>query len=277
MLLPISFIYCLIVIFKRVTAKKIDFKIPIISIGNLTVGGSGKTPLLISIAKDYQNIAVILRGYKRESKGLYVVKENSTVKVCGDEAKVYKNFLPNALVIVSEDRVEAILKAKNFGVSCIFLDDGFSKAHIKKFDILIKAKNEPKLPFCLPSGAYREPIWLYGKADLVIKEDEDFKRVVEVKNPTQKMVLITAISKPKRLDKFLPKVEAKIYFEDHHMFAKEEIEAIVKKYNATSILTTSKDAVKMEKFGFALSILDLKIELDKTIKEKINQYLATFC
>ncbi len=57
-----------------------DFQIPIISVGNLTIGGSGKTPLTIALAKDYENVAVVLRGYKRESKGVVLVSQNGDIK-----------------------------------------------------------------------------------------------------------------------------------------------------------------------------------------------------
>ena len=71
--------------------KPQDFGVKIISIGNLNVGGSGKTPLVTTLASRYKNVAIILRGYGRESRGLYVVKNRDDilcdVSVSGDEAK----------------------------------------------------------------------------------------------------------------------------------------------------------------------------------------------
>ncbi|MFK5882133.1 MAG: tetraacyldisaccharide 4'-kinase [Sulfurospirillum sp.] len=280
-LLPLTFLYCIVVISKRVFSKKRDFKTPIISVGNLTLGGSGKTPLTIELAKDIDNCAIILRGYKRASKGLVLVSKFGKilcdVSQSGDEAMLCAKSLPNAAVIVSENRIKAIEYAKSLTCRVIFLDDAFSKAYIKKFDILIKPYSEPTLPFCLPSGSYREPKSLYATADLVAKEDIDFKRVVKIKNPTENMLLITGISKPQRLDIYLPKnLIKKIYFEDHHCFTKEELNSLVQKYNATSILTTQKDAVKMDNFGLNLSVMELKLELKPEIKEKINTFLANF-
>ncbi len=258
-----------------------DFHIPIISIGNLTVGGSGKTPLIIELAKEQKECAIILRGYKRESRGLILVSHHQKilcdVKESGDEAMLYAKSLPNVTVIVSEDRSKAIEYAKSLICRTIFLDDAFSKSYIKKFDILIRPKVEPTLAFCLPSGAYREPRYLYKKADLVLNEEEDFKRVVTIKNPTKEMILITGISKPKRLDEFLPKeLKEKIYFPDHYSFKKEELEQLIQKYRATSILTTQKDAVKMEKLGLNLSIMELKLEVNPSVKEKIKTFLDNF-
>ena len=130
----------LIIALKRASSKPIDFGIPIVSIGNIIIGGSGKTPLTIELAKKYEDVAIVLRGYGRESRGLYIVsnrgKIEQGVRVSGDEAMLLANSLPKATVIVSEDRKKAILKAKELGCKIVFLDDGFSKYDINKFDIL---------------------------------------------------------------------------------------------------------------------------------------------
>jgi tetraacyldisaccharide 4'-kinase len=253
----------------------------VISIGNLTIGGSGKTPFLISLSSNYENIAIVLRGYKRVSKGTILIskfgKILQDVSVSGDEAMSYAKALPKACVIVSEDRLKGIELAAKLTCKAVFLDDGFSKADIKKFDILIKPNPEPLLPFCLPSGAYREPRFMYNNCDLIVHEDIDFIREVSIKNPTKRMVLVTAISKPARLDKYLSKnVIAKEYFLDHYAFTKEELCAILKKHNATSILCTTKDFVKIEDFDLPLSILTLHVKIDQKIKDKVNTFLAEF-
>ena len=133
--------------------KAQDFGIDIISIGNLSVGGSGKTPLVTALASRYENVAVVLRGYGRVSSGLYVVKNREKiledVSVSGDEALIYAHKLQNAIVIVSEDRKEGILKAKEMGVEIVFLDDAYSKHDIKKLDILIDVNSEIIFVFLL--------------------------------------------------------------------------------------------------------------------------------
>ncbi len=278
-LLPLTFLYCLIVISKRAFSKPKSFNIPIISVGNLIVGGSGKTPFIISLAKRYENVAVVLRGYKRKSKGLVIVSKKgeilTDVQTSGDEAMLYAKLLKKASVIVSENREEGIKKAKELGCKIVFLDDGFSKAKIKKFDILLKSENY-KNSFCLPSGPFREPKSFEKFASLVLKENVDFKREVKIKNPTKRMILITAISKPKRLDPFLPKVIEKIYFPDHYDFKKDEIVKLIEKYKASSILTTQKDAVKMEKFNLPLSILELEIKIEEKILKKCDDFIYNF-
>jgi len=280
-LLPISAIYCTIVLLKRFgnRHKKLFFTVPIISIGNLTIGGNGKTPFCIALAKEYSNVAIVLRGYGRKSHGLILVSDNGKIMcdtmASGDEAMLYAKSLPQATVIVSEDRVEAIRFAKKRGAKIIFLDDGFSKSHITKIDILIKPTPEPTNSFCLPSGPYREPRFLYKYANLVISEGSDFTRHVEVLNPTEKMLLVTAISKPSRLDSYLPEnVIAKIAFEDHYMYNEKELITLLHEHNATSILTTQKDAVKMATFDIPLSILKLEVAISPKTKTKINTLLA---
>jgi len=277
LLYPLSIIYSIIVLSKRVFSKKIKPPIPVISIGNLTIGGSGKTPFLISLACDYKNIAIVLRGYGRESKGLHVISKETDIKTSGDEAMLYTISLPNATVIVSEDRLKAIDYAYKLGLKAVFLDDGFSKSFIEKFDILIRPNPEPRFDFTLPSGAYREPKFLYKNADLIVVEDKDFKREVSIENPTKHMLLVTAISKPKRLDKYLPDdLAGKIHFIDHYMYTKDELKKLMKQYSATSILTTQKDMVKMKDFGLNLSILNLHVEINAELKNKVNEYLANF-
>jgi len=278
-LLPVTALYCMIVITKRAFSTPKDFSIPVVSIGNLTVGGNGKTPFTLALLKDRKNVAVILRGYKRKSSDLLEIDSNTSVQACGDEALLYAQNLPNCLVLVSKDRAKAIEYAKEKGVKAVFLDDAFHRSDIKKLDILLKPSNEPQNSFCLPSGAYREPKSLYKKADIVAVENRDFKREVFIKNPTSKMVLVTAIAKPKRLDKYLPddgSVIAKEYFKDHHFFTKQELEKIIQKSSASSLLVTAKDKVKIENFGLKLSVMELEIKIDKKIIQKIDNFIDNF-
>jgi len=250
--------------YKGKTAQ--NFGVDILSIGNLNVGGSGKTPLVTALAKDELNAAIILRGYGRESKGCIVVKDRKNilvdVLVSGDEAMIYAQKLPNSIVIVSEDRKKAILKAKEMGVLKIFLDDAYSKHDILKRDILIDV--ETKNSRCLPSGPYRERLWK-DKEVIRLKDGVDFKRKVELKNATDKMSLVTAIARPKRLDDFLPKVVSKNYFADHYSFNKEELLEILKRDKSDSLLVTYKDYVKIQNFNLPLSLLDLEIEFISTL------------
>ena len=173
-LAPLSLLYTLIVCLKRLFAKPQKFKIPIISVGNLTLGGSGKTPLVRALFKEFNGglkTCIILRGYGRKSRGLLEVALGGRV-LCdvqrsGDEAMEYALFLRGANVIVSEDRAAGILRAQTLGFELVILDDGFSKFNISKFDILLRPQSTPKLPFCLPFAAYRYPPFFYKFADFI--------------------------------------------------------------------------------------------------------------
>ena len=287
--LPLTLIYVIVVAIKRANAKAVDYGLPIISIGNLVVGGSGKTPFTIFLAQDKDNVAVILRGYGRASKGLYVISKKGKlfedVSISGDEAMLLAKALPKATIIVSENRVEGILKAKSLGAKLIILDDGFSKANILKFDILLRPKVEPENLFCLPSGGYREPKMLYSAANMVLKEGVDFERHVMYKfqNKTvsllpHKLLLITAISKPKRLLEFLPENTLLESFPDHHEFTQKDIDLIQENYKDFAFITTSKDMVKLEKFHLNnLYLMDLEIKLSSNVDlSAIDTYINQF-
>ena len=173
-LAPLSLLYTLIVCLKRLFAKPQKFKIPIISVGNLTLGGSGKTPLVRALFKEFNGsfkTCIILRGYGRKSRGLLEVALGGRVlcdvEQSGDEAMEYALFLRGANVIVSEDRAAGILRAQTLGFELVILDDGFSKFNISKFDILLRPQSAPKLPFCLPFAAYRYPPFFYKFTDFI--------------------------------------------------------------------------------------------------------------
>ncbi|MFK5937403.1 MAG: tetraacyldisaccharide 4'-kinase [Sulfurimonas sp.] len=271
--LPFSYLYCLIMYlrFKSKTAQ--DFGVKIVSVGNLSVGGSGKTPLVTALALRYPNAAIVLRGYARNSVGLHVVKDKNSilcgVDVSGDEAMIYAHKLANTIVIVSEDRKKGILKAQEMGAEIIFLDDAYSKHDIKKLDLLIDVQSVNNS--CLPSGPFRERLWS-GKNATVLKDGIDFTRVVELKDETKKMSLVTAIARPQRLNKFLPKVVSKNYFADHHSFTKDELQEVLKRDNSDSLLVTYKDFVKVEDFGLPLSLLDLHVEVKEEVFKLIDHY-----
>ncbi|WP_170018417.1 tetraacyldisaccharide 4'-kinase [Campylobacter sp. RM16190] len=277
LLLPISLLYLVVVWLKFKLASKKDFHIPIISIGNLTLGGSGKTPLCMAIANEFEGGFIILRGYKRASKGLIKICINgeilTDIKTSGDEAMEYAKSVRNANVIVSENRDEAINLARNLGARYILLDDGFSKFHIKKFDILIKPSHEPYFDFVIPSGAYRYLKSFYKFADHVACEGVDFTRESEILNYTKRMVLVTAIANPNRLKAFFDICVGREFFEDHHSFTKDELEEILKRHNATSLLVTKKDFVKIEEFGLPISLISLKTTLSVSFKELIKASL----
>ncbi|BDY12133.1 tetraacyldisaccharide 4'-kinase [Hydrogenimonas cancrithermarum] len=267
-LLPFSLLYASAMWIRRRVAKRKNFGIPIVSIGNLLVGGSGKTPMAIALAIHFEKPAVILRGYGRKSRGLVVVSEwgkiQADIETSGDEAMLLARSLPKATVIVAEDRIEAVEKAKTMGAKIVFLDDGFSKVAIEKFEILLYPANIPN-PLPLPSGPFREFPSERKFADLVLVEGKDFERVVTCEGCSEPMLLVTAIANPHRLEPFLPKslVKGRLILPDHAWFDAKAIEEAMKKHGVEKILTTEKDAVKLEKFGFDMALLKLKLDIDE--------------
>lgn len=279
-LLPLSLLYLIASILRRKCAKYYDFNIPIISIGNLVAGGSGKTPFIIEIAKKYEHIAIISRGYKRKSKGLVIVSINgkleATQEQSGDEAYLIAKSLKNASVIVCKDRKKAILEAKKLGAKIIFLDDGF-RFNFKKLNIILKPKLRPYFRLPIPSGIYREnPFYKPKKDDLILQEGIEYKREVNIENPTDRMLLLTAIANPTRLDEFLPEnVIGKILLQDHATFNLDEIRTKAKELDATSLLVTSKDEVKLQNCDMPLSRLVLRLNIESSVKNKIKEYIES--
>ena len=280
LLFPLALIWGVTMALRRMFAVKKDFGLPVVSIGNLIVGGTGKTPFIIELASQFDGVFVISRGYGRQSRGLIQVSRNGKIKVSvkesGDEAMLIAESLPKASVIVSENRKEGIVYAKEKGAKVIFLDDGFNQVVIQKFDIILEPPHITNyLP--LPAGPFRE-WWFYSqKADLIVKENMDFKRYVTYENLTSRMILTTAISNPGRLDGFLPQgVINKYYFEDHAYFDEEKLSLLLDKNNATSLLVTEKDAVKMNGFKLHISKIKLKLELQKSIITKVDSYIKGY-
>ena len=293
---PFSVVYCSVIFFRAsfltyfgsIFYKKLhqnikNSNLKIIGIGNLTLGGNGKTPLTIKLIEELKTqnsnlkIAILLRGYGRISKGLLIVSQNGKiledVNNSGDEAFLFAKKLAHLkiAVIVSEDRTLGIQKAIELDTNILFLDDSFSKHHIPKKEILILDNSQNLNKLCLPAGAYREKLWFFKKNILTIQENIDFERIIKIENLTSNMLLITAISKPQRVEKYLKQLEKniinRVYFEDHYSFTKTEIEKILNSQNKKidSILTTEKDLVKLENLKldtvkFSLMRLDLKFK-----------------
>lgn len=274
MLLPVSSLYCAIMYTRFRRAHPRAQGIPVVSIGNLTVGGSGKTPLSVALALRYKRPAIVLRGYGRQSRGLFVVCDGQRilcdVTCSGDEAMLYALLVPHAVVIVSEERETGIARAREHGCECVFLDDGYGKHHIDKLDIVIDVDTPNR--HCLPSGPYRERLWS-GKPVTLVREGVTFSRHVRVKNGSKNMALVTAIARPERLDPYLPDVVSKHYFPDHHFFTEAQLRGVLEASGADTLLVTQKDYVKMRSFNLPLAWLELTLTLDDTFVQQVESYI----
>jgi len=266
LLLPFSLIYMTVIHFKF-PRKFEDLGIPIVSVGNIIIGGSGKTPFSIALANKFEKYkpAVVMRGYGRKSSGCLIVSEwgdiKTDVETSGDEAMEIA-LKTNALVIVSENRKAGILKAKEMGAGFVILDDGFDKP-FKKLNIVLDVKI--KNPFCIPAGGYRYPRLALRFADMVLKEGRDFQRIV---NCPEGDILVSAISKPERLLKYCDMPYK--FFPDHYVFKKEDI----LEFENKTVVTTMKDYVKLSKFNLNLKVIELNVNINGNILKQIEQYLV---
>ncbi len=167
-LFPFSLIYAAITslrnfLYDKNIKKSIGFDIPVIAVGNLSVGGTGKTPMveyLIRLLADKYNLAVLSRGYKRKSKGFYLANDITTIEEIGDEPFQYHSKFKNIHVAVNADRVEGVTKilAALPTTEIVLLDDAFQHRKIKaSFYIMLTAYNDLFYnDLVLPAGNLRE-------------------------------------------------------------------------------------------------------------------------
>jgi tetraacyldisaccharide 4'-kinase len=181
-LLPLSWLYGLGVgfrntLFEMGILKSRSFSTPVISVGNITVGGTGKTPhveYLIQLLKDNMNVAVLSRGYKRKSHGFVLADKDTPMSKIGDEPYQIKQKFPNVTVAVDGKRTRGIenLTSKQNGdaVDVILLDDAFQHRYVKPgINILLVDYHRLVIyDELLPAGRLREPVRSKDRADIVI-------------------------------------------------------------------------------------------------------------
>lgn len=157
--------------------KSTCFPIPVISVGNITVGGTGKTPhteYLIQLLQKEFNTAVLSRGYKRKSKGFVLASSLTTMEQIGDEPYQMKHKFPGIHMAVDRDRCHGITRLtnpeSNLGVEVILLDDAFQHRYVKPgLSILLIDYNRPIYSdFLLPTGRLREPAGGKRRADILL-------------------------------------------------------------------------------------------------------------
>ena len=151
------------------------FSVPIISVGNLSVGGSGKTPHVAYLAdflRTYLSIGILSRGYKRKTRGYIALGEHSTVAQVGDEPMQYLRSFANVMVAVAENRTLGIINmmAQRPYLQAIILDDAFQhRAVAAGLSILLTEYNLPfTRDYLLPSGRLREWRAGYHRADIIV-------------------------------------------------------------------------------------------------------------
>ena len=181
-LLPLSWLYGLGVGFRNMLfemgiLKSKSFSTPVISVGNITVGGTGKTPhveYLVRLLKDQAKVAVLSRGYKRKTSGFVLADNNATVRSIGDEPFQMKTKFPNVTVAVDRKRTRGIEKLTSGDyvkdIDVILLDDAFQHRYVKPGINILLVDYHRLIIYdkLLPAGRLREPIVSKNRADIVI-------------------------------------------------------------------------------------------------------------
>ncbi len=270
--------------FKRRFVKKEEYKSFVISVGNITFGGEGKTPLVVSLAeklKDYGKTAILLRGYlsKYEKIGGEVAKPEP--KLYGDEASMIKRRIPEVAVFVGKER-KKWLESEKFDF--YILDDGFQYFGIKKdleiivhdfrrdnifkrdflseillSDILIY-KGEPDFNFehytkKFPYITFVEGVFS-NKNERIYPYDKEFLCVSSIGDN---------YSFKKTLEVMGIKVKEFIFFEDHHKYSDSEIMKI--KNFDIPVITTEKDFVKLSSVIENIFYVKISVDVSYILKE----------
>lgn len=268
--------------------------IPVIAIGNLSSGGTGKTPLTLYLTcileeKYHKKVGIVLRGYKRDTTGQIIVQSQGKLLVSpaesGDEAQLYAKEFSSTIVICDEDRVRGAQKANELGAEVILLDDAFQHLRIKRDLNILLVNALEGLPAVIPFSKGRETIAAASDADVIIITNADSAKTgfrnslisatsktilcsnIEItgfENLTdphadithhslhhQKVLVLSGLGNPESFEcSVFPLVRGLVSYRlpDHASYDTTIVDTIIgfaKKNNCSSIITTTKDAVKL--------------------------------
>ena len=277
-------------LFDRGILRSRQLNKPVISVGNLSMGGSGKTPFVIALgellAQHGVRYDVLSRGYHRKTRGLQVVELNGTPADFGDEPLLIARRL-KIPVIVGESRYQAgRLAEEKFDSQLHILDDGFQHRSLKRdFDIVLLTA-EDLSDRLLPSGRLREPLSSLKRADAVV-----LPREISTDNPwlagkrvwrmgrelvlpaiPQNLIAFCGIARPRQFFAHLHcagvSPVAEVVFRDHHAYTRRDIDRLQnmrRESGATAFVTTEKDAINLGAFLAALqpvTVAALRVTLD---------------
>lgn len=276
-------------LYDRGTLRARRLQGPTISVGNLSVGGAGKTPFVILLGQLLQARGIIFdvlsRGYGRASRGVGFVAAKGSPREFGDEPLLIARHL-GVPVVVGEDRYAAGVAAEQkFGPRLHVLDDGFQhRALARDFDIVLVTGDDlhDKL---LPAGRLREPLAALRRADAVVLSSavkaEDLplqkqlvwrtRRDIVLGDPPAAPVAFCAIARPKQFFLQLRFVgcepAAEAAFRDHHTYTDSDIRDLLQlreRCQAGGFVTTEKDAINLGDLASRLqplSVVPVKMEL----------------
>ena len=242
---------------------------PVISVGNLSLGGSGKTPfviLLVELLKERGlSCSVLSRGYGRRSSGVRVVDPRGSSQEFGDEPLLISRRL-SCPVVVGESRYQAGLVAeKEFACDLHILDDGFQHRSLARdFDIVLLAP-EDLSDRLLPAGRLREPCSSLLRADSIVasfdledgrvpsgKQWWRIERGIVVSDSPLRAVAFCGIARPQRFTADLRAAGVQLvgerFYGDHHRYAAADVQELLRlgeRCQADGFITTEKDAVNL--------------------------------
>ena len=279
LLIPLSLITWIYIILKKTFIQKVKFNIPVICVGNIFIGGTGKTPLSIHIARKLsengKNPAIVRKYYRSHI----------------DEHKMILSYYNK--LILNLNRSKGIYEALEKGYDAVILDDGFQDYKIKK-NLSIICFNSNQLignGYLFPSGPLRESLGSLRNANILIingdrsldfeqkilKIQKDLKiyysnykplNIQEFKN--KKLLVISGIGNPENFFKILKdnqmNIQKKMVYPDHYEFTKNEMLKIIEyaKKNDFQIVVTEKDYYKIKDFSLEnIKYLKVKLEIEK--------------
>ncbi len=267
--------------------------IPVILVGNLIAGGTGKSPFIAWLARELSakyRVAVLSRGYGRSSQGFQVVDSSSTPETVGDEPMELHMLLPGILIAADGNRKRGILElasGKHGKADVILMDDGFQHRKVTPgFAIVLDNVRRPmRKEKMLPAGLRREPLSGLKRADLVIETKKQI--LLEQGLPSSGIILITGIAHPEALAEEISKKAMLIEhlkYPDHHRYTELDalkIRNLQEAFPESVLLTTGKDYVKLSRIprlaGLPLQLLPtgppVNQEDKPAILNKIYEYL----
>jgi len=253
-------------------ARRLEW--PVVSVGNISAGGSGKTPFVIMLgemlAQREFRCDVLSRGYRRRTRGVLKVNANGSPNQYGDEPLLIARKL-RCPVIVGEDRYAAGVQAELDYAGAAenpihLLDDGFQHRRLHRdFDIVL-LNREDLSDKLLPLGRLREPLSSLRRADAIVVDSEfpieqvpkgnfqvwRVERDLEVPPLDVPMVAFCGVARPQRFFSELRKygfdVQEEIAFRDHHRYTAKDVERLAliqRRIKGASLVTTEKDAINL--------------------------------
>ena len=290
-LFPFSLLYKLIIFLRKLTITEKKFSIPVVCVGNIYIGGTGKTPISLKICKILkefnQNPVIIKKNYKNHADEISLIKKHNKI-------------------LTSEKRIDAINQAIQKKFNFVVLDDGYQDLSIKKNLSIICFHDKQKIGngYLIPAGPLRESLNTLKNCQIILingKKDLEFeiklkkynsklkffyysyysKNIENFKN--KKLIAFAGIGNPQNFFDFLKEnhlnVVKEINYPDHYEYTEKDLENLEKlanKYKA-QLITTEKDHLRINSFvrkRFDCIKVDLRFEDEESFKNSLKEFMV---